>query len=287
MKINWFPGHMKKAMMMMDFEIKNVDLILYCLDSRVPLSCLNPNFNNLLNRKPIIFVLTKADLADENENKKWLQYFEKFGGVISLNSTVSGAGFELKKKINQTLQHKLDRNVRKGINIPLRAMVIGVPNTGKSTLINNLCGNARAIVGNKPGVTRGKQWVKIDENLELMDTPGTLWPDLENEKVARHLAFVGSIKEEVLDIPSLVVEFLMEMIQNYTKNLEERYGVEFSEANILSSYDTICLKRGWILKGKEPDYERGGRAILEDFRKGKLGRISLEKNNGENNYEKL
>lgn len=276
MKINWYPGHMNKAIKMMDFEVKNVDLILYCLDSRAPFSCLNPNFKSILSRKPVVFVLTKQDLADETETKNWVNYLKSFGESFSLNSTASGSGYELKKSIKSILVNKVERNIRKGINIPLRAMVIGVPNTGKSTLINNLCGSGRAITGNKPGVTRGKQWVKIESGLELMDTPGTLAPDFENQEIGRHLAYIGSIKEEVLDMPTLCLEFLKEMKIAFKENLIERYSIEVEEKEPIEIFDEICLKRGWILKKNDPDYERGARAILDDFKKGRLGRITLD-----------
>jgi ribosome biogenesis GTPase A len=267
---------MNKAIKMMDFEVKNVDLILYCLDSRAPFSCLNPNFESILSRKPVIFVLNKQDLADEKETKKWLAHLDAKSGAFALDSTISGAGYQLKNKIKNILQHKVDRNLRKGINIPLRAMVIGVPNTGKSTLINNLCGVARAITGDRPGVTKGKQWIKIDSDLELMDTPGTLAPDFESEIVGLHLAYVGSIREEVLDLPSLCLEFLKEFKTKYAENLVERYGVLIGEREPIEIFDEICLKRGWILKKNEPDYQRGAKAILDDFKKGRLGRVTLD-----------
>ena len=278
MKINWFPGHMKNALDVMEKELKNVDLIIYVLDSRAPFSCLNPSFEKLAKKRPVIYVLSKSDLSDELETAKWKKFFEQKenSACVTVNSTISGSAKVIKNLMKTMLSKKTDWNKRKGLNIPFRAMVIGVPNSGKSTLINNLASKGKTVTGDKPGVTRGKQWVAIDDNINLLDTPGTLWPDIEDEAVGTKLAFIGSIKNEVLDVATLGLDFI-KMMRSFDKSiLENRYNIKIDDQTDLEIFDGICQKRGFISRGREPDYERGAIGILDDFRKGRLGKITLD-----------
>lgn len=278
MKINWFPGHMKSALDTMAKELKNVDLIVYVLDSRAPFSCLNPSFDKISSKRPVIYVLSKCDLSNEERTNYWYQYFnQKENSVcVKINSTVSGSAKVIKTLMKTMLSKKADWNKRKGLNIPFRAMVIGVPNSGKSTLINNLASKGKTITGDKPGVTRGKQWVVIDDNINLLDTPGTLWPDIDNEVVGTRLAYIGSIKNEILDIATLGLEFVGYIKKLDAKLLENRYNIVTENKSNLAIFEDICKKRGFISKGNEIDYERGAIGILDDFRKGRLGKITLD-----------
>lgn len=278
MKINWFPGHMKSALDTMAKELKNVDLIIYVLDSRAPFSCLNPSFDKISSKRPVIYVLSKCDLSNEERTNYWYQYFnQKENSVcVKINSTISGSAKVIKTLVKTMLSKKADWNKRKGLNIPFRAMVIGVPNSGKSTLINNLASKGKAITGDKPGVTRGKQWVAIDDNINLLDTPGTLWPDIDNEVIGTRLAYIGSIKNEILDIATLGLEFVGDIKKLDAKLLENRYNIVTENKSNLAIFEDICKKRGFISKGNEIDYERGAIGILDDFRKGRLGKITLD-----------
>lgn len=280
MIIQWFPGHMTKALRLMEKEINIVDAIIYVLDSRAPFSSVNPKLNNLVSGKPIIYILNKADMADENITKEWLKYFNSKPNskCITLNSVESGSAKKLELAVKTCLKDKIDKYKAKNININLRAMVIGVPNSGKSTLINNLCGKSKALTGNRPGVTKGKQWVKIASGLEILDTPGTLWPAFDNNQVAHHLAYIGSIKEEVLDIPSLSLDFISDINKIDESILKTRYNINFNNDNTpLEILEMICESRGYKLKGNELDYDRGAYAIINDFKSARLGKITLEK----------
>ena len=276
--INWFPGHMTKALRIMEKEIKIVDAIIYVLDARAPFSCVNPKLNKLIGDKPIIYVLNKCDMANLEITKKWQEYFAKLGsGCIMLNSTESGTAKKVENAVVQALHAKIEKLKQKGIKFILRVMVLGVPNSGKSTLINNLCGSAKTQTGNKAGVTRGKQWVKIASGIEVLDTPGTLWPAFDNNQVAHHLAYIGSIKEEVLDVPSLSLDLILDLI-NIDKNiLTNRYKIEIlQEDEPVNILEKICENRGFLLKKNELDYDRGAFAVLNDFKQNRLGKISLE-----------
>ncbi len=277
MIIQWFPGHMTKALRMMEKEIAVVDCIIYVLDSRAPFSCVNPKFQQLIGDKPIIYALNKVDMADEKKVKAWAEYFAGKGKVVILNSTMSGAGKKIESAIREVTKAKVEKYLAKNINTTLRAMVLGVPNCGKSTLINNLCGKSRTVTGNKAGVTRGKQWVRIASGIEIMDTPGTLWPAFDNDFVAKHLAYIGSIKEEVLDIPDLSIDFIDEIRLMDASILEDRYHFEITEdMSNLEVLEAICKSRGLLMKGGDFDYDKGAYALITDFKKGKLGNITLE-----------
>ena len=278
MVIQWFPGHMTKALRMMEKEIKVVDAIIYVLDARAPFSCVNPKLNALVEGKPIIYVLNKCDIANEEATKNWQQYFRNISGeCITLNSTESGTAKKVEFAIKNALNEKIERLKQKGVNAILRAMVLGVPNSGKSTLINNLCGQGKTITGNKPGVTKGKQWVKIASGIELLDTPGTLWPAFDNNQVAHNLAYIGSIKEEVLDIPSLSLDFIMDLNKIDIGIINNRYKITIEpEDEPIDILEKICASRGFLLFFGELDYDRGASALINDFKSGRLGRITLE-----------
>lgn len=269
---------MTKALRQMEKELKNVDLLLYCLDSRAPISCLNPKITKLASNKKIIYILTKADMVDVKDLDKYKkQFLAENTRVLALNSVQSGSGKKIFEIANQLLKEKLDAKNEKGIKYEPKAMVVGVPNVGKSTLINNLCGVSKTITGNRPGVTRGKQWVVTKEGLVLLDTPGTLWPSFDNEKTARNLAYIGSIKDEVLDLTELAYAFIKDIVPKYSQNLESRYGIKIEENDeTLDILDKICEARNCYLKKQELDYDRCGRMIIDDFRKNRLGKIILD-----------
>lgn len=275
-KINWFPGHMQKALRMMESEAKNVDALIYVLDSRAPFACLNPEFVRIIGSKPILYVLNKIDLADE---KKIKEIKTKLPGenklVIELNSTASGAIGLVTSSLNALCKATIEKYKNKGVNYFVRAMVLGVPNCGKSTLVNNLCGSKKAITGNKPGVTKGKQWVKLSNNIEILDTPGTLWPNLIDEAEARKLAFIGSIKDDVVEIEQLSLFLLEALLKTYPKELEERFSVQVENKTPLEIMEEIAERRKYVVRGGEIDYERTAKAILDDFRKGRIGKITL------------
>ena len=275
-KINWFPGHMQKALRMMESEAKNVDALIYVLDSRAPFACLNPEFVRIIGSKPILYVLNKIDLADE---KKIKEIKTKLPGenklVIELNSTASGAIGLVTSSLNALCKATIEKYKNKGVNYFVRAMVLGVPNCGKSTLINNLCGSKKAITGNKPGVTKGKQWVKLSNNIEILDTPGTLWPNLIDEGEAKKLAFIGSIKDDVVEVEQLSIFLLEALLKTYPKELEERFSVQVENKTPLEIMEEIAERRKYVVRGGEIDYERTAKAILDDFRKGRIGKITL------------
>ncbi len=275
-KINWFPGHMQKALRMMESEAKNVDALIYVLDSRAPFACLNPEFVRIIGSKPILYVLNKIDLADE---KKIKEIKTKLPGenklVIELNSTASGAIGLVTSSLNALCKATIEKYKNKGVNYFVRAMVLGVPNCGKSTLVNNLCGSKKAITGNKPGVTKGKQWVKLSNNIEILDTPGTLWPNLIDEGEARKLAFIGSIKDDVVEVEQLSIFLLEALLKTYPKELEERFSVQVENKTPLEIMEEIAERRKYVVRGGEIDYERTAKAILDDFRKGRIGKITL------------
>lgn len=276
-KINWFPGHMKKALEEMQAEVKNVDAVIYVLDARAPKACLNPSFVRIIGTKPILFVLNKCDLADEEKVKEFSQTLRSENiKCLMLNSTASGALNKVTNALNELCNSQIERFKNKGVNYFVRAMVLGVPNSGKSTLVNNLCGLARAVTGNRPGVTKGKQWVKLSNNIEILDTPGTLWPNLEVEETALQLAYIGSIKDDVLQIEELVLSLISDLQKLYPSLLEEKYQIEdLQNKTPIELLDEIAEKKKCLLKGGEIDYERAAKAILDDFRKNRIGKITF------------
>ncbi len=278
MTIQWFPGHMTKTFRLIEQDIKVVDVIIYVLDSRAPYSTVNPKLSSMSQNKPIIYVLNKADLVDEQQLNKWIAHFTTENSTaIALDSTASNSTRVLVPIIRKLLEEKIEKAKAKNINKIIRTMVVGVPNTGKSTLVNNLCGKARTKTGNKPGVTRGKQWVTIDNGIEVLDMPGTLWPSFDDKTVAQHLAYLGSIKDDVLDIENLAFDFINEFKGGKNDIFEQRYSVQTEDKETIEIFDEICLAKKCVLKGNEPDYERCARMIIDDFRKGRFGKIILDK----------
>lgn len=277
-EINWFPGHMNKTLKQMQSDSKLCDCFVYVVDARCPKSSINPEFVKVVKDKPIIFVLNKADLVDKIALENSKAYFMALGArCIFLNATVSGSAKKIISEIKSVFAERLNKNKQMGVNFVLRAMVIGVPNSGKSTIVNNLCNKGRAITGNKAGVTKSKLWVKVDGDIEFMDTPGVLLPNFENDDLAYNLAFVGSVKDEVLNLTDVALK-LIDKLNAIDKNiLSSKYGV--NNDNTTQSIDilsTIGKKRGCMIKGGEIDLERAGKVLLTDFRAGKLGKICLE-----------
>ena len=271
--IQWFPGHMTKAMRMMEEHLSLVDGVIFVLDARCPAASFNPKLKKLAAGKPVLYVVNKGDLADERADILLKSMREKGAMTIKLNAVNSSSRRDITGAINNLVAEKREKALAKGYNKVFRFMVAGVPNTGKSTLINLLAGSKRAETGDKAGVTRGKQWIRC-EGFELLDTPGTMPPAFENQRLAVRLAYVGSINDDILDIDDIALALLDELREKYPARLEERYGIAGgSPAEML---DCVCKRRGFVLRGGDFDYERGERAVIDDFRKGKLGRITLD-----------
>ena len=278
MNYQWYPGHMTKARRMMEENIKLIDLVIEVVDARIPMSSRNPDIDNLAKNKARLILLNKSDLSDERLNQQWIDYFAQKGVLcLKLNSR-RGAGIkQMNSAIERACHEKIERDKKKGImNRPVRAMVVGIPNVGKSTFINAYAGRACAKTGNKPGVTKGKQWIKLSKTVELLDTPGILWPKFDSEIVGRNLALIGSMNDEVINIEDLAFEAVTFLKNNYSGNLSERYGVDEDEET-LEIMDAIAAKRGCLKRGAMTDYEKLAGIILDDFRSGRIGRITLEK----------
>lgn len=277
MNYQWYPGHMTKAKRQMQEDIKLIDLIIELVDARVPLSSRNPDINELGKNKARLILLNKSDLADERCTLKWQAYFEQQGFFVVKVNARSGAGLKsINGVIQEACREKIERDKRRGIkNRPVRAMVVGIPNVGKSTFINSYAGKACTKTGNKPGVTKGKQWIRLNKSLELLDTPGILWPKFEDQTVGLHLAMIGSINDEILNVEELAMEVLKYLAAWYPGILKERYGIE-EETDAVKMLSAIAEVRKCVLKGNEPDYKKAASIILEEFRNGKIGRISLE-----------
>lgn len=278
MNIQWYPGHMTKAVRQMQEDLKLIDLIIELVDARVPLSSRNPNIDDLGKNKARLVLLNKSDLADERCNLLWQEYFQEKGiHVLKVNAR-SGAGLKsIQGVVQEACREKIERDRKRGIlNRPIRAMVVGIPNVGKSTFINSYAGRACTKTGNKPGVTKGKQWIRLNKNLELLDTPGILWPKFEDQQVGIKLSLIGSIKDEILNLDELALELLKRLYTDYPGILAERYGIEESEDG-LKMLEAVAKARNCLLKGQELDYGKAARFLLEEFRNGKIGRITLER----------
>lgn len=291
--INWFPGHMAKTRRQITEDLKLVDVIVEILDARIPISSQNPEIQEIIKNKKKIIILNKSDLSDEKDNKKWINYFTKKGGRVVLANSNTGKGVdEVIRQIQKAMQNEIDEYKEKGrIGRKIRVMVVGIPNVGKSSFINRIAKKNSAGVANRPGVTKQKQWIRINENIELMDTPGVLWPKFESEEVALNLAFSGTIKDDILEITEIAYQLTKFLLKEYKSNLLERYSLDENEVNEIlqqeqaenqNIYEVMQLigrKRGAIISGGNVDDEKTSRIILDDFRTGKLGKISLEKIN--------
>ena len=278
MNVQWYPGHMTKAKRQMQEDIKLIDLIIELVDARVPLSSRNPDIDELGKNKSRLILLNKSDLADERQNEAWKTYFQAKGFYVVKVDSRNGSGMKaINNVIQEACKEKIERDRRRGIkNRPIRAMVVGIPNVGKSTFINTFAGRACAKTGNKPGVTKGKQWIRLNKNVELLDTPGILWPKFEDQSVGLRLALIGSIKDDILNIDELSLELIQILREEYPGVLKERYGME-EEGTPAEMLEKIALNRGCIKKGNEVDYAKAAALVLDEFRTGKLGKISLEK----------
>lgn len=279
MFIHWFPGHMTKAIRMMSEEIKVVDCVIYVLDARAPESCINPAFDEVIGTKPRLYVLNKADMVSQKEVIKWVDKFRRQGFRCIYSNSISKADAPvIVKNLLELNEDLIERYHQKGVNKTVRAMVIGVPNCGKSTLINSLIKEKKAVTGNKPGVTRGKQWVSIGDYIELLDSPGVLYPDFKDQDKAMRLALIGSVKEDVVDVSELALEAIKYFLAEHPIDLINRYKLgDISNKVPLEVMEEIGKKRGVIMRGGELDYERIAKIIISDFRKGYLGKYPLEK----------
>ena len=268
---------MTKAKRQMQEDLKLIDLIIELVDARIPLSSRNPDIDELGKNKARLILLNKSDLADERYNEQWSAYFQKKGFYGVKVNAKSGAGLKyIQGVIQEACKAKIERDRRRGIkNRPIRAMVVGIPNVGKSTFINSLAGKAAAKTGNKPGVTKGKQWIRLNKSVELLDTPGILWPKFEDQEVGKRLAFIGSIKDEILNLEELSLELLDYIRTNYPGLLNTRYGIE-EEGTPVSLLEAVADKRKCLIRGQEIDYAKAAGIVMEEFRNGKIGRITLE-----------
>ena len=280
MNYQWYPGHMTKAKRMMQEDIKLIDLVIELVDARLPMSSRNPDIDSLGKGKSRLILLNKADLADPKLNDKWEEFFYKKGYfVVQINSRNGNGIKSINGIIQQACAEKIERDRRRGIkNRPIRAMVVGIPNVGKSTFINAYAGKACAKTGNKPGVTKGKQWIRLNKNVELLDTPGILWPKFEDQTVGMKLAMAGSIRDEILNIDELAIELIKYLHKEYEGMLSERFQIEESD-DALNTLEEIAKVRGCISKGASLDLSKTSALIMEEFRNGKIGRITLEKPN--------
>lgn len=277
MVYQWYPGHMTKARRMMEENIKLIDLVIEVVDARIPMSSRNPDIDNIARNKARVILLNKSDLADDNKTRQWVEYFtEKGFYCLKLNSRTGAGVKQMNATVAEACKEKIERDRRKGIlNRPVRAMVVGIPNVGKSTFINSYAGKACTKTGNKPGVTKGKQWIRLNKNVELLDTPGILWPKFDNQIVGERLAMIGSMNDEVINIEELSADIIRFLINNYPGAVAERYNVA-EDKEVLEIMADIAGRRGCLKKGAVVDYEKLASVILDDFRSGRTGKVTLE-----------
>ena len=275
----WYPGHMTKAKRMMQEDIKLIDLVIELVDARVPFGSRNPDIDEQGKNKSRIILLNKSDLADAKKNKLWMGYFADKGfHALEINAKTGTGVKSIQGVVQEACRDKIERDRRRGIlNRPVRAMVVGIPNVGKSTFINSFAGRACAKTGNRPGVTKGKQWIRLNKGLELLDTPGILWPKFEDQTVGLHLAMIGSMNDEIVHLDELAYELIRFLRGEYPGLLEKRYDIEISDGQ--DAYDVIravCVSRKCYLKGEELDIMKASSMVVDDFRSGRIGRITLE-----------
>ncbi len=278
MNLQWFPGHMAKARRMIEDNLKIIDVAAELIDARLPLSSRNPDFDSLLKNKPRLLIMNKADMADKRANAAWVSYFGRIGIKALCVSASTGEGMnQIFPCARKLLEEKVERDLQRGIHRTLKIMVAGIPNVGKSSLINRLTGKASTLTGDRPGVTRGKQWLRLPGGIELLDMPGVLWPKFDSTDVALKLAFTGAIKDEIMDIQELCCHLLSFLTTDYSANLEQRYKIECISGEPPDELlQRICKKRGFLMSGGLPDTLRGANIILDEFRGCKLGKITLE-----------
>jgi len=283
MQYQWYPGHMAKAKKIMQEDMKLIDVVIELLDARIPYSSKNPDIDQLTKNKSRVILLNKADMADARVNSLWKEYFESRGFFVAMVNSREGTGIrQVQDIVNKACEEKRERDRKKGILYrPVRAMIVGIPNVGKSTFINSFVGRATAKTGNKPGVTKGKQWIRLDKYTELLDTPGILWPKFEEQTVGLHLALVGSINDNILDTANLALELILILNKSYPQALTDRYNInqppaelDLKEAGKI--LEEIAIKRACLQKGGEADTQKAAYLLLDDFRNARLGNITLE-----------
>jgi ribosome biogenesis GTPase A len=280
LNIQWFPGHMAKTRRLLTENLKLVDVAIELLDARIPVSSRNPEIDNILANKPRIICLNKADLADESISQEWAEYFASNKMQVLFIDSINGTGVnELKSALRDSMKDRIERDKKRGrIFRPIRTMLVGIPNVGKSALINKLAGRASAVTGDRPGVTRGKQWIKINEGIDLLDTPGILWPKFEDQEVALNLAFTGAIKDDIIDKIEVAAALMSTLSKLYPENLINRFKLDSLEnKNGGEILEEAGRNRGCIISGGRIDYERIAAIVLDEFRGGRIGRITLEK----------
>ena len=279
MNFQWYPGHMTKAKRQMQEDIKLIDLVIELVDARIPLSSRNPDIDELGKNKYRLILMNKADLADKERTREWSAFFKEKGFfVVSLDARSKSGMKSITDIVMEACKEKIERDRRRGIlNRPIRTMVVGIPNVGKSTFINSFAGKACAKTGNKPGVTKGNQWIRLNKTLELLDTPGILWPRFEDQQVGLHLALIGSINDQILNKDELACELISLLEKDYPQVVKDRFGIENVEEDRVKVLEEIARSRACLMKGGELDLARASALLLDDFRAGKLGRISLEK----------
>ncbi len=278
MHFQWYPGHMTKAKRAMQEDIKLIDVVIELADARIPYSSKNPDIEELARNKSRILLLNKSDMADPALSREWIRYYESRGYLaLAVNARQKNELKQVNSLIQKACQEKIERDRRRGIlNRPVRAMVAGIPNVGKSTFINSFAGRACAKTGNKPGVTKGKQWIRLNKQVELLDTPGILWPKFEDQTVGQHLAFIGSIKDELIQSAELALDLIEFLREEYPGTLKEHYEVE-ENGDSVEVLRRLAVRRGCIQKGNEPDFDKAAFLLLDDFRNARLGRITVEK----------
>lgn len=284
MTIQWFPGHMTKARRQIEEKLKLIDVAIELLDARLPISSRNPMIDDILKDKPRLIILNKSDLADPVANARWMEYFKAEGHAVLLVDASTGTGVkDIPERVKQLLKEKIDRQLAKGMNPrAMRALIVGIPNVGKSTLINRMAGRSIAATGDRPGVTKGQQWIKTGGDLELLDTPGILWPKFEDQDVGYRLAITGAIREEILNVEDIAFYAVKYLLRDYGSRFQERFGIselpeDMDNPNeIVAVMEAVGRKRGCLISGGRVDLEKASRTLLHELRAGKLGRFTLE-----------
>ena len=280
MNYQWYPGHMTKAKRMMQENISLIDLVIELVDARAPLSSRNPDIDELGKHKSRLILLNKSDLADPGLNQRWMSFFKEKGFYVLEVNAKTGQGLKaIQGMVREACKEKIERDRKRGINNrPVRAIVVGIPNVGKSTFINSFAGKACTKTGNKPGVTKGKQWIRLNKELELLDTPGILWPKFESEEVGRKLAMIGSMNDEILQMTELAEALVTYLLSHYRRALLDRYQIEEDGQSYTAQevMEAVCENRKCYKKGQELDYEKAAALVIDDFRSGRIGQITLE-----------
>ena len=284
--INWYPGHMAKTRRLLQEQIKRIDLVIEICDARLPYSSRNPELTGMIRQKKHLLFLNKSDLADPAMNNAWIRYFRGTGTEAYTTDAVRIKGKETIGLIDRATREIVEKALEKGVRKTVRAMIIGIPNVGKSTLINRLYGRSVTQIGDRPGVTRSNQWVRISPYLEILDTPGLLWPKLDDQASARRLCYIGSVKDDVVDLADLTVHLLEELCETVPDRVAERFHVQDTSLRGAELIEAVCAGRGWLLRGGRYDYDRCCSVVLDEFRAGKLGRITLESPPADQEQEK-